>query len=434
MPPFEAHPKHPNENDSTVIGEPSFPVPDAPTWSQQPTVQSPAPAQTPAFVYRNSGQTSLPPPAAPPRDSAARLHQRRINRRAKGGEWAWVIIAAALFGVAVLISLSMFFVLRWSRDAQAALPTAAVAFSELPTPVDLRGDGLGSAGRIQFTDGTIVELDPWDGESRLTILLIGLDRRPQETGLAFRTDTMMLMSIDPKTNSVGLLSIPRDLYVDIPGFYGLHRINEPMVLGELREPGLGPQIAIETVQYNLAMRVNNYIIVDFKAFIGIVDAIGGIDVTIDYNIYDSSYPTMNYGYEVFSLKAGTHHLDGANALRFARTRHGDNDFRRAQRQQQTLYAIRDQVARPDGLPGLLAQAPLIWESLRANVYTGLRLEELVQVGLYLKDVPSSSIKTGVIDYNYAVPYTTASGAQVLLPNRSKIGTLMAEVFGADYAQ
>ncbi|HEX2620748.1 MAG TPA: LCP family protein, partial [Phototrophicaceae bacterium] len=283
-------------------------------------------------------------------------------------------------------------------------------------------------------DGTKVSLKPWDGTSRLTILLIGLDRRPGETGLGYRTDTLMLVSLDPQTNTVGLLSVPRDLYVDIPGFYGMHRINEPMVLGELREPGYGPQLTMETLQYNLAIRVDNYLIVDFNAFIGLVDAIGGIDVDLAYNIYDSSYPSMNYGYEPFSLNAGHHTLDGVTALKFARTRHGDNDFRRAERQQQVLYAIRDKVARPEMLPQLLTQAPAIWDSLHNNVYTGLPLDQLVQIGLYLKDVPGSNIHSGVIDYNYAVPFTTSSGAQVLLPNRDKIATLMASLFGANYSQ
>jgi LCP family protein required for cell wall assembly len=230
-----------------------------------------------------------------------------------------------------------------------------------------------------------------------------------------------------------MVSVPRDLYIEIPGFYGMHRINEPMVLGELREPGYGPRLLMQTIQHNLKIRVDNYIIVDFQAFIGIVDAIGGIDIEIDYNISDSSYPSMNYGYEAFYLKAGKHTLDGTTALKFARTRHGDNDFRRAERQQMVLYAIRDKVAKPEVLPRMLTQAPLIWDSMQDNVYTGLTLDQLVQIGLYVKDISLDSIKRDVIDYQYASPMTTSGGAQVLLPNYTRIATLMAEVFGADYA-
>lgn len=387
-------------------------------------------------IYRNTLTTAPPPPPSLMRESNVRERARRRNTTApaKGGEWAWVVIAAALLGVAVMVSLSMFVVLRVSQEQPEVLPTAPVEFAALPTPVDFRGDGKGGPGALVFSDGTKVELKPWDGESRTTILLIGLDRRPNETGLGYRTDTLLLISLNPVDNSVGILSVPRDLYIEVPGFYGSRRINEPMVLGELREPGYGPRLLMETVQANLNMQVDNYLIVDFKAFIGIVDAIGGIDVEIDYSISDPSYPSMNYGYEPFYLRAGKHTLDGTTALKFARTRHGDNDFRRAERQQMVLYAIRDKVSRADTLPRLLTQAPLIWDSLRENVYTGMSLDELVEIGLYIKDVPNENIRTGVIDYKYTSATTTTGGAQVLIPNRQRIATLMAEVFGADYMQ
>jgi LCP family protein required for cell wall assembly len=406
------------------------------TSDERATVRAPA-VPAPEQVYRNTIPAAPPPPPAFTRESAARERFRNYQsspRRKGGGEWAWVIIAVAMLGAALMVSMSMFLLLRASRDVPEVLPTADFVFSALPTPVDFRGDGKGGPGSLVFSDGTKVELKPWDGTSRLTILLIGLDRRPGETGLGYRTDTMMLVSLDPRTNQVGLLSIPRDLYVDVPGFYGMHRVNEPMVLGELRETGYGPRLTMETLQYNLAIRVHNYVIVDFNAFIGLVDALGGIDIDLDYNIYDSSYPSMNYGYEAFSLTAGHHVLDGATALKFARTRHGDSDFKRAERQQQVLYAIRDKVTRPEALPQLLTQAPSMWDALSDNVYTGLTLDQLVQIALYLKDVPASNIHADVIDYGYAVPFTTSSGAQVLLPNRDKIAVLMAELFGADYSQ
>jgi polyisoprenyl-teichoic acid--peptidoglycan teichoic acid transferase len=313
------------------------------------------------------------------------------------------------------------------------LPTAP-AIAALPTAVDMRGDGRGAPGSIVFTDGTEVQIKPWDGSSRLTILVVGMDRRPGETGLGYRTDTIMLLSMNPQTNSVGLLSIPRDLYVDVPNFYGMHRINEPMVLGELRETGYGPRLLMETVQYNLGIRVNNYLVIDFQAFIELIDSIGGIEVDLEYTINDPSYPSMDYRYEPFYLPAGHHLLDGETALKFARTRHGDNDFQRAERQQQVLYAIRDKLSDPQVMLGLLPQMPTIWDSVRANVYTGLPLDQIVPIGLYLKDVPQENITTGVIDYKYSVPFTTAQGAQVLLPNRERIATLMNEIFGPDYNQ
>ncbi len=389
----------------------------------------------PESVYRNTPTIApAPPPNAAQMNGVRERSRKRASASARrGGEWVWVILGVAMFSVVVLISVSMFIILRVSRDQPEVLPTAE-SIAALPTAVDMRGDGRGAPGSLLFTDGTKVQIKPWDGTSRLTILVVGMDRRPGETGLGYRTDTIMLLSMNPQTNSVGLLSIPRDLYVDVPNFYGMHRINEPMVLGELRETGYGPRLLMETVQYNLGIRVNNYLVIDFQAFISLIDSIGGIEVDLDYTINDPSYPSMNYGYEPFYLPAGHHLLDGNTALKFARTRHGDNDFRRAERQQQVIYAIRDKVSDPQVMLQLLPQMPTIWDSMRANVYTGLPLDQMIPIGLYLKDVPQENIRTGVIDYKYSVPFTTTSGAQVLLPNRERIATLMAETFGPDFNQ
>lgn len=419
---------HENDDNLTVVNK----------RVQQPddTVPHNRVTATPVDMYRNN-MSAPPPPPSIMRESAARQRsrQRRVTGPSKGNEWAWVIIAAALFAVVVISSMSVFLFLRASRIQQEVLPTAE-AISALPTPVDFRGNGgvPGIGNQLVLDDGTKIKLEPWDGESRLTILMMGLDRRPGEKGIGFRTDTMMLISIDPRTSEIGVLSIPRDLYVEFPGFGSMYRINEAMVYGELRGKDYGPQLAMQTVQYNLGIRVHNYIAVDFNAFIQLVDILGGIEVDLDYNISDPRYPSMNYGYDPFYLTAGHHVLDGATALKFARTRHGDSDIQRAERQQKVLYAIRDKVLETDSIPKLLTQAPLLWNTLSENVYTGLTLEQIIQLGLYVKDVPVENIKTGVINFSYLSNYTTSQGASVLIPNRSRLGNLMIEVFGDSYSE
>jgi polyisoprenyl-teichoic acid--peptidoglycan teichoic acid transferase len=379
-----------------------------------------------------------PPPPAPQHESAVRerVRRRRVNSRSRGGEWAWVVIAISLLSVVVVISMSVFVVLRASQAKEDIVPTAAVI---LPTAVDV-GNGLNAQGIAgngqQFTldDGRSLTLTPWDGTSRFTVLLVGLDRRPGETGLAYRTDTMMLVSLDPATKSLGILSIPRDLYVEVPGYSELQRVNSPMVLGELQQPGYGPELMKQTVQNNLGIRVHDYIAVDFNTFITIIDAIGGVDVDVPYNISDPEYPNMYYGYDPFYIKAGEHHLDGATALKYARTRHGDNDFQRAQRQQQVLYAVRDRVLNLNMLPQLIVQAPTIWNAISDGVSTGLSFDQILQLVWYLKDISSSNIHTGVIDEHYTVGYSTPRGESVLVPDRAHLGELMVQVFGANYSQ
>ncbi|MBZ0278972.1 MAG: LCP family protein, partial [Anaerolineae bacterium] len=145
-------------------------------------------------------------------------------------------------------------------------------------------------------------------------------------------------------------------------------------------------------------------------------------------------PDMYYGYDPFYLQAGDHHLDGATALKFARTRHGSSDFQRAQRQQQVIFAIRDRVLNLQMLPQLIVQAPTLLNELSQDVSTGLTVDQMIHLALYLKDIPPENIHTGVIDESYTSGYTTSSGASVLVPDRARIGPLMVEVFGTDYSQ
>lgn len=391
--------------------------------------------ENPTSFYERGYETPPPPPSLS-RESAARdrVRRRKVSGRQSGGEWAWVVIAVALFGVVITLSLTVAVVMRASRD-QEILPTAAFSLAALPTAVDLgSSSAVPGISALELGDGRRIALTPWDGQGRLTILLMGLDRRPGETGLGYRTDTMLLLSLDPRTQGIGVLSIPRDLYVDVPGYSALRRINEPMALGELQRLNYGPILAMETVQYNLGIRVNNYIIVDFQAFVQIVDALGGIEVTTEYVIDDQYYPTMNYGYERFYLSAGRNLLDGQTALKFARTRHGDSDIERGKRQQQVIFALLDKVSKPENLPQVLGQVPALWNALQDNFYTNLSLDQMVQLGLYVKDIPREKINSGSISYEYLMDYTTPQGAQVLIPNRARLGELMASVFGASYSE
>lgn len=425
-----------NDEQTAIGGPPVAPMGDGNLRTDLTTRPNNQPVLPSYISYPGN---TLPPPAPPlVRESAARerMRRRRVVSRRKGGEWAWVVIAAAMLGVVVISSMAIFLLLRTSQTEQEIIPTAVAA---LPTAVDVRSDfsglaGVGGSGQqVILEDGRSIVLEPWNGTSRFTVLVMGLDRRPDETGLAYRTDTMMLVSIDPATQSLGILSIPRDLYVEVPGYGQLQRVNSAMVLGELRQPEFGPQLAMQTVQYNLGMRVHDYLAVDFNTFITFVDSIGGIDVDVPYNINDPQYPNMYYGYDPLFIRAGFQHFDGTMALKYARTRHTSNDFDRARRQQDVLYAIRDRILDLDMLPQLIVQSPSLWREVNDGISTGLSLEQMIHLALYLKEVPVENIRTGVIDSNYIIGYMTPQGASVLVPNRERIGSLMVEVFGQNYS-
>jgi polyisoprenyl-teichoic acid--peptidoglycan teichoic acid transferase len=271
-------------------------------------------------------------------------------------------------------------------------------------------------------------IPPWRGQERVTILMLGIDQRCDETG-PNHTDSMMLLTIDPVGLSAGILSLPRDMWVDIPNV-GVDRINQANYYGEAYNyPGGGPALALETVEALLGVKIDYYAAVNFDAFVEIVDEIGGIDLIVPEAIDDPTYPDRCYGYEPFSIAAGEQRLNGATALKYARTRAtlgGDVD--RAGRQQAVVLAARERVLRLEMLPQLIRSAPAIWQTLQGNVRTNMTLEEALQLALLVQDIPRSSIKTAVIDYDYVYPETTPDGRQVLVPIRDNIRQLRNNLF------
>ncbi|MBK8988550.1 MAG: LCP family protein [Chloroflexi bacterium] len=269
---------------------------------------------------------------------------------------------------------------------------------------------------------------PWSGQERVTILMLGIDQRCDEDG-PNHTDSMMLVTVDPVGLSAGILSLPRDMWVEIPGV-GVDRINQANYYGEAYEyPGGGAALAVETVEAFLGVKIDYYATVNFDGFVTVVNEIGGIDIVVPEAIDDPTYPDRCYGYEPFQIEAGDQHLDGASALKYARTRAtfgGDVD--RAGRQQAVVLAVRDRILSLNMLPTLVGRAPVLWQALQANVRTDMSLEEALQLALLVQDIPRSSIKTSVINYDYVYAETTPDGRQVLVPNRENIRQLRNELF------
>lgn len=278
------------------------------------------------------------------------------------------------------------------------------------------------------------ETPEWNGEGRFTLLILGMDRRPNEgESLLVRTDVMIVASLDTETKSIGLLHIPRDLHFTPPGSGDFLRVNTLMLEGELVQPGYGLYYARDVVQYNLGMYIDRYLLFDFDAFIDIIDALGGLEITTTYTIYDPEYPDMNYGFDPFYLPAGTHRLSGYDALRYARTRHGDNDFVRGERQMQVLRALHAQIVRDGSVRDVLGQVPSLMRTLGNHVYTDLTLGEIVLLGLHAADVNNTSINTGSINTQYNLLYRDNT-RNIFIPDRLKLSELLISVFGANYSE
>ncbi|HEX6383916.1 MAG TPA: LCP family protein [Anaerolineae bacterium] len=263
-------------------------------------------------------------------------------------------------------------------------------------------------------------------DDRITVLLMGVDSRLGYS-IVSRTDMMMLISVDPNRNAISLLSIPRDLYVWVPG-HGRDRINTAFVLGSDRDnPAGGAALAMETVESTLGVPIDHYALVDFSTLIRIINTLGGIDVDVPYTINDPTYPDMNYGYDPLYIPKGLHHFDGNMALKYARTRHQDNDFYRAQRQQQIVFAVRRKVMSL-GVVDLIKRAPLLYERVRSGVFTDLSLAEIVRIVRVASDIPGENIHADVLDYDYVVDHRTREGASVLIPVQRKVTPLIQRMF------
>jgi LCP family protein required for cell wall assembly len=258
-----------------------------------------------------------------------------------------------------------------------------------------------------------------------TVLLLGTDRR-NISGSTDNTDTLLLFYLNPETQRAAMLSIPRDLYVDVPG-HGQNRINTAYTYGERDGTG-GLALARQTVSATLGIPVDHAVLIDFTVFVTVVDAIGGIDVAVPHDIYDQTYPDSGIGYDPFYISAGSHHLDGATALKYARTRATVNgDFDRTARQRQVVMAVRKQILSLDLLPGLIAQSPTLWANLQGAFEADLTLSEMIDLAITASQIPSDQIATDSIDDSCTIPWTTPGGAQVLLPLPDVIGVRVSDL-------
>ncbi|HEX9679879.1 MAG TPA: LCP family protein [Anaerolineales bacterium] len=271
--------------------------------------------------------------------------------------------------------------------------------------------------------------EPWNGTDRITILFMGLDYRDWESDDGPpRTDSMMLVSIDPVARTAGMLSIPRDLWVEIPGFFEHNRINTAYFLGETnRLPGGGPALAMKTVENLLGVPVSYYAVIDFSAFERMIDEIGGIDVLVHEWI-----KITPIGEESYWLEPKPHRLDGGQALAYARARKTEGgDFDRAQRQQQVALAILDRVIGFDMVPLLVSRAPALYQELSAGIRTNLTLDQMLSIGLLGVQIPQTNIQRGVISPpEMVIPQVLADGAEVLKPVPDKIRLLRDEIFAS----
>lgn len=255
--------------------------------------------------------------------------------------------------------------------------------------------------RPQPADGAILVLPtlaagppstpaPADPNAPLTILLLGSDRRPGEEAIP-RTDAMILVRVEPAAGRVAMLSLPRDLWVAIPG-HGENRISNAYLWGERDgPPGAGLALARATVGDLTGLPIDYVAVIDFAGFAALVDAIGGVTVTVERELVDTQFPTADYRTATIRFRPGTQRMDGITALAYSRIRHPDSDFARGLRQQQVLLAIGERLRERGYLANLLA-AEDVTAALVGYVQTDMPEKRMVELAWALRDLDLADVE------------------------------------------
>jgi LCP family protein required for cell wall assembly len=308
-----------------------------------------------------------------------------------------------------------------------SLPEAAAdagASEPLPTPQLPQSTPLSEAAGLSYQPPAAPQTATVD---RTNILLLGVDRRPGQNWVV-RTDTIIIVTIDPVNKTVGMLSIPRDLQIEIPG-YGERRINEAHERGEVdKYPGGGPALLARTIEVNFGVSIDYYVMIDFQGFVKIVDTLGGIDVNVPKTLHDTMYPGPTAkdpnAYKTIHFDPGWQHMDGQRALEYARSRMSTSDFDRAKRQQLILLAIREKALSLN----ILTKVPALLATAGDMVRTDIPPGEMLDLGLLASQIDMSSLKQVVLQKPLVYGFRTESGAAVQLPKWDLINPVIADLF------
>jgi len=241
------------------------------------------------------------------------------------------------------------------------------------------------------------------------ILVLGTDRRPRDA--SWRTDTIMVVGLDRARQRAAVLSIPRDLYIEIPN-YGYGRINQVDYIGERvsRVKGGGPALVSEVLSDTLGIATKHWVRFELTGFEAIVDAVGGVTVNLDCPFYEPIFNLDTNSWEYFTLPAGDVHMDGETANWFVRLRLSESDIGRANRQRQFLWALRDQALNAN----LLRRFPELWRAFSDSFDTDLSLLQMVELIQFGIGLDARNVRASGITLRELQSHVTANGASVLI--------------------
>ncbi len=265
---------------------------------------------------------------------------------------------------------------------------------------------------------------------RINILLLGSDNDEKFQGRPL-AQTDIVVTIDPAAKTVGMLSIPRDFFLNVPG-YGMHKLDEAYSLG-------GVALSCLTIEQDFGIPLGYYAWVGLDGFIKVINTTGGVDVDVTHAIVDDNYPddinnsSDPYALQRLYLAPGPQHLNGQQALEYVRSRHADlvGDFGRSARQQQVLVALKSKLDNP----AIFSKLSTIANELKGSVKTDMQLSDVLQVMNFARGLDVNSIHRLVLGPPYSTAGTaptdsgTDAGVSVVFPNCAKILTALQQLFG-----
>lgn len=311
-----------------------------------------------------------------------RIQQQRAARKAKffrsrGFIWSVIMLGVLLLGLVSYYGFSIFHFLQSIQTPKEQTQSAAA----------------------------------WTGTDRVNILLMGVDNRNNDPHP--RSDSMVVVSIDPVTKTARMFSIMRDTWYKIPG-YGFEKINAAYALG-------GPDLAIKTVSTYLQIPIHYYVKTDFQGFEKIVDAVGGVTIDVEK---DMDY--IDDGVYDIHLKKGVQLLDGKHALMYVRFRHDAmSDFARTDRQRKFLVALAEKLK----TPGSLVKLPSVLDAIRPYVDTNMQLDDMLKLGKLMAEVDVNGMKPMQIPPENDFVISSVNGMSVLIPDVYKCRMAVHDALG-----
>ncbi len=300
---------------------------------------------------------------------------------------------------------------------------------------DLPGAGQSAApgASDQIVDGTLSPLITPTPGGRVTILLTGVDSYVGRGEKLY--DSIMVVSIDRASGKVAMVSVPRDSsgYPLYFGGTGMTKINSLVTYvshGWIKSPDSAMTTFIKEIGYLVGVPINYYAAVDLAGFMKLIDMVGGVDVNNAVTIDDPSYDWLDGVTRGYSLSAGPHHLDGKNALAYVRSRHGtgNNDWKRASRQQEVLISLEHKMASPD----MLLRLPDFMQTVGATMRTNYPAAEVADMVAFGQSIPKANITQVVLGPPYSETNTSGSTKSWTSCLRlDKIAPLSVQLFGTD---